>query len=161
MRAASRAASAAHLIELRDRAEPFIRASSAAFILKQHGGKSSRPRRLSANDAAIRGSRPRPSAHRVLHQACDDARFGPVDLIHQQQGVDAARYLADTAWRARRWSSGGVGDQFFESSRFSSRGGRPGSMTSGLQYTGVRRAVVVRKCSRFTPAKAARACRSS
>ena len=62
-----------------------------------------------------------------------DAGFGQVDLIEQDQGVD----LLGTARARRRASSrsiaSGVGVQFLESSRFSSRGGRPGSITSGLQ----------------------------
>ena len=62
----------------------------------------------------------------------DDTRLGQIDLIHQDQGIDPLGQFR--TWRASCCcKSTGVGVQFFESSRLSSRGGCPGSITSGLQ----------------------------
>ena len=112
-------------VEIRRPESPVIRASSAAFILKPSGGKSCRPRRLSAR--TIRpGLSPQRRVGRLSHRARDDARFragrpGPAGAARRPGSASSMTRSASSRWR-----SSGVGVQFLESSRFSSRGGLAG-----------------------------------
>ena len=67
----------------------------------------------------------------LLHEIGHDAGFGQVDLVEQDDASTCSSASRRGGQLAR--VRGGVGVQFLESSRFSSRGGRPGSITSGLQ----------------------------
>ena len=64
----------------------------------------------------------------------DDARLGNIHLVQQQSARrPAAPVDAIAAGKIVLPQFSGVGVQFLESSRFNSRGGWPGSITSGLQ----------------------------
>ena len=134
-------------------------ASSAAFILKMRGGYSLSPRRESAmTQRAVR----RKPAEGVAHRASGDPGLGRVDLVqddHARRPRGAGQRSDGENLADHRRS--GVGVQFFESSRLSSRGGRPRSSDERFAVGERASSGVARKWSSRTPLSASSACRSS
>ena len=94
VRPASSAAWRLHGLEIEWRRIRVIRASSAAFILKPSGGKSCRPRRLSARTTR-RGFFSSAAWAACFTRRGDDAGLGPIDLVQQQERVHPVGQRAD------------------------------------------------------------------
>ncbi len=138
---------------------PATAASSRAFILRITGGQSRKPRRLSARigrDLSLCASFP----IAFIVPLVTTPVSGTVTWSSTMTASNCGASRNSDATIARS-TAAGVGVQFFVSSRLSSRGVLPGSITSGLQYVKVRRFPVCRKPSSRTAEMAASARRNS
>ena len=132
LRSASSTAAALHLVDRRDLGATEQGRQLGRVHLEADARPALQPAPGIGEDRQF-GPRLGHSPERIEQAPGDHAGFGRVDLFEHDDGVDFAG--RPRGGSAISWASiaAGVGVQFFESSRFSSTGGLPGSTTSGLQ----------------------------